>query len=70
MIVSKIDALKAVLYPEKGEGDKRPNINDNLFCCGKQTLFTKKKNNISTTANYFKEGKKLDRKWINNWAVT
>ena len=29
MIVSKIDPLKAVLYPEKG--DKRPTIKDNSF---------------------------------------
>ena len=63
MIVSKIDPLKAVLCPENTTISRII-----LFCSGKQTLFTKQNN--STIANYIKEGKKLDRKWVNNWAVT
>ena len=55
MIVPKIDPLKAVLYPENAIISRII-----LFCCGKQTLF--KKQNNSTITNYFKEGKKLDRK--------
>ena len=68
MIVSKIDPLKAVLYPEKGGGDKCPNIKDNSIWLWKANSLYKKNN--STIANYFKEGKHLDRKWVNNWAVT
>ena len=65
MTVSKIDPLKAVLYPGGG-GIKALISRIILFCCGKQTLFTKKNN--STIANYIKEDKKLDRKRVNNWA--
>ena len=48
--------------------DKRPNMKDNSVLLWKANSLKKKKN--STIANYFKEGKKLDRKWVNNWAVT
>ena len=41
MIVSKIDPLKAVLYPEKG--DKRPNIKDNSILLWKANSPYKKK---------------------------
>ena len=66
MIVSETDPLKAVLYP--GKGGKRHNIKDNSILLWKANSLYKKNN--STIANYFKEGKKLDRKWVNNWAVT
>ena len=69
MIVSKIYPLKAVLYPEEGGGINALISRIILFCCGKQTFFTKKLN-YSIIANYFNEGKTLDRKWVNNWAVT
>ena len=67
MIVSKIDLLKAVLFILK-RGDKRPNIKDNSILLWKANSLYKKNN--SPIANYFKEGKKLDRKRVNNWVVT
>ena len=61
MIVSKINPLKAVLYPEKGGGDKRPNIKDNSILLWKGNSFYKKKSK-NTITNYFKEGIKVRQK--------
>ena len=49
-------------------GDKRPKIKDNSILLWKANSLYKKDN--SKIVNYIKEGKKLDRKWANNWAVT
>ena len=66
MIVSKIDPLKAVLYPEKG--DKRPIVKDNYILLWKANSLYQRNNSI--IAIYFKESKKLDRKWVDNWVLT
>ena len=42
MIFSKVDPLKAVLYPER-DGDKRPNIKDNSILLWKANSLYKTK---------------------------
>ena len=43
MIVSKIDPLKALLYPEKGGGDKTPLISKFYFAVESKFSLQKKK---------------------------
>ena len=43
MTVSEIDPLKAVLWPERGGGDKSPNIKDNSILLWKANSLYKKK---------------------------